>query len=35
MRGLAWLHAFKRLRTRWERGTDIYLGLLRLPCALI
>jgi transposase len=34
-RGFAWLHAFKRLRTRYEHGADIYLGLLQLPCALI
>jgi transposase len=34
-RGLAWLHAFKRLRTRYERRADIHLGLLRFACALI
>jgi transposase len=34
-RGFAWLHAFKRLRTRYERRGDIHLGLLRLACALI
>ena len=34
-RGFAWLHAFKRLRTRHERRADIHLGLLRLACALI
>ena len=34
-RGLAWLHAFKRLRTRYERRADIHLGLLQLACALI
>jgi hypothetical protein len=34
-RGFAWLHAFKRLRTRYERRADIHLGLLRLACALI
>ena len=34
-RGFAWLHAFKRLRTRWEHRADIHLGLLRLACALI
>jgi transposase len=33
--GFAWLHAFKRLRTRYERRADIHLGLLRLACALI
>jgi hypothetical protein len=31
----AWLHPFKRLRTRYERRGDIHLGLLRLACALI
>ena len=31
----AWLHAFKRLRTRWEHRADIHLGLLQLACALI
>jgi transposase len=34
-RGFAWLHAFKRLRTRYERRADIHLGLLQLACALI
>jgi transposase len=34
-RGFAWLHAFKRLRTRWEYRADIHLGLLQLACALI
>ncbi len=34
-RGFAWLHAFKRLRTRWERRDDLHLGLLQLACALI
>jgi transposase len=34
-RGFAWLHAFKRLRTRYERRADIHLGLLQLSCALI
>jgi transposase len=34
-RGFAWLHAFKRLRTRWEHRADIHLGLLQLACALI
>jgi hypothetical protein len=32
-RGFAWLHAFKRLRTRYERRGDIHLGLLQLACA--
>jgi transposase len=34
-RAFAWLHAFKRLRTRYERRADIHLGLLQLACALI
>jgi len=34
-RGFAWLHAFKRLRTRHEHRADIHLGLLQLACALI
>ncbi|SFO57414.1 Transposase DDE domain-containing protein, partial [Pseudonocardia ammonioxydans] len=34
-RGFAWLHAFKRLRTRYERRADIHLGFLHLACALI
>ncbi|NMH95109.1 IS5 family transposase [Pseudonocardia bannensis] len=34
-RGFAWLHAFKRLRTRYERRADIHLGLLQLACPLI
>jgi hypothetical protein len=32
---MAWLHAFKRLRTRYEHRADIHLGLLQLACALI
>ncbi len=32
---LAWLHAFTRLRTRYERRGDIHLGLLQLACDLI
>jgi transposase len=34
-RGFAWLHAFKRLPTRYEHHADIHLGLLQLACALI
>ena len=34
-RGFAWLHAFKRLRTRYERRGDLHLGLLQLACSLI
>ena len=31
----AWLHAFKRLRTQYERRAGIHLGLLQLASALI
>jgi hypothetical protein len=34
-RGFAWLHAFKRLRIRYERRGDIHLGLMQRACALI
>lgn len=34
-RGFAWLHAFKRLRTRYERRDDLHLALMRLACAII
>ncbi len=32
-RAFAWLHAFGRLRTRYERRADIHLGLLPLACS--
>ncbi|MFJ2877191.1 IS5 family transposase [Streptomyces sp. NPDC086796] len=34
-RALAWLHQFKRLRTRYERRADLHQGLLDLACSLI
>jgi transposase len=34
-RTLAWLHQFKRLRTRYERRVDIHQAFLSLGCALI
>jgi transposase len=34
-RTFAWLHQFKRLRTRYERRADLHLGLLHLACTLI
>ncbi|WP_375710447.1 IS5 family transposase [Propionibacterium freudenreichii] len=34
-RSFAWLHQFKRLRTRYERQADLHLGLLHLACAII
>jgi transposase len=30
----AWLHGFRRLRTRFERRADIHEGLLKLACCL-
>ncbi|MEV0111230.1 IS5 family transposase [Nocardia sp. NPDC050799] len=34
-RGFAWLHAFKRLRTRYERRAEIHQALLSLACSVI
>jgi transposase len=34
-RSFAWLHAFKRLRTRYEHQADLHLALLQLACILI
>lgn len=34
-RGFAWLHQFKRLRTRYEIRADLHLGLAQLACAII
>ncbi len=34
-RGFGWLHAFKRLRIRYERRADIHEAFLRLACAVI
>ncbi len=34
-RTFAWLHAFKRLRTRTERRADIHQALLALACSVI
>jgi transposase len=34
-RTFAWLHAFRRLATRYERRGDIHTGLLALGCCLI
>jgi len=31
----AWLHQFKRLRTRYERRADIHQALLELACCVI
>ncbi|WP_133886092.1 IS5 family transposase [Streptomyces sp. BK208] len=34
-RAFAWLHQFKRLRTRYERRADLHQGLLELACSVI
>jgi transposase len=34
-RAFAWLHQFKRLRTRFESRVDLHQGLLDLACSLI
>ncbi|KUH35638.1 transposase [Streptomyces kanasensis] len=34
-RTFAWLHQFKRLRTRYEIRADLHLGLLQLACNII
>lgn len=34
-RSFAWLHAFKRLRTRYERRAEIHQGPLSLACSVI
>ncbi|MEU6171623.1 IS5 family transposase [Streptantibioticus parmotrematis] len=34
-RAFAWLHQFKRLRTRYETRADLHLGLLQLACSII
>ncbi len=34
-RTFAWLHAFKRLRVRYERRADIHEALLSLACSAI
>ncbi|MFI9726232.1 transposase [Streptomyces sp. NPDC052092] len=34
-RAFAWLHQFKRLRTRYERRADLHQGMLELACGII
>ncbi|GAA4803104.1 hypothetical protein GCM10023220_35330 [Streptomyces ziwulingensis] len=34
-RAFAWLHQFKRLRTRYEQRADLHQGPLELACILI
>lgn len=34
-RSFAWLHGFKRLRTRYERRADIHQAFISLACAAI
>jgi transposase len=31
----SWLHAYRRVSTRWERRPEHYLGMAQLACALI
>ena len=34
-RTFAWLHAFRRLRTRYERRADIHQAMLSIACSII
>jgi transposase len=34
-RTLAWLHAYRRVVTRWEKRIDLYDGFVHLACAFI
>ncbi|OJF15241.1 transposase [Couchioplanes caeruleus subsp. caeruleus] len=34
-RTLAWLHGFRRLRTRYERRADIHQAMISLACSVI
>jgi transposase len=34
-RTLAWLHAFRRLRTRYERRADTHQAMISLACSII
>jgi transposase len=34
-RTFAWLHNFRRLRTRYERDADLHLAVMQLGCAVI
>ena len=34
-RTFAWLHNFRRLRTRYERDADLHLAFMQLGCAVI
>jgi transposase len=34
-RGFAWLHNFRRLRTRYERRAELHLAFLELGCAVV
>ena len=31
----AWLHNWRRVSTRWERRSELYLALLQLACSMI
>lgn len=34
-RSIAWIHAFRRLRVRYDRRADIHEGFLALACSLV
>ncbi len=34
-RSFAWLHNFRRLRTRYERRAELHLAFMQLGCAVI
>jgi transposase len=34
-RPFAWLHNFRRLRTRYERRAELHLAFMQLGCAVI
>jgi transposase len=34
-RTFAWLHNFRRLRTRYERRAELHLAFLQLGCAVV
>jgi len=34
-RTFAWLHAFRRLRTRYERRADTHQAMIGLACSII
>lgn len=34
-RTFAWLHNFRRLRTRYERRAELHLAFMQLGCAVV